>query len=161
MICYPRHLCYPDDNRGKTGAVAHQQNAQRASTHLCLARMSIIALHVIRGCTHNLSVGIVSFLLLNEGIIRMTTFGCHVMAKPTGSVCNIDCSYCFYLEKEVLYPERKQNWRMNDNTLEQYICQHIAAQPGEEVLFTWQRGEPTLMVLDFFHKVISLCQKYG
>ncbi|QMR43171.1 anaerobic sulfatase maturase [Klebsiella aerogenes] len=91
----------------------------------------------------------------------MTTFGCHVMAKPTGSVCNIDCSYCFYLEKGALYPERKQNWRMNDNTLEQYICQHIAAQPGEEVLFTWQGGEPTLMGLDFFHKVISLCQKYG
>lgn len=91
----------------------------------------------------------------------MTTYGCHVMAKPTGSVCNIDCSYCFYLEKDALYPERKQHWRMTDDTLEQYIRQHIAAQPGKEVLFAWQGGEPTLMGLDFFRKVIALCQKYG
>ncbi len=91
----------------------------------------------------------------------MTTYGCHVMAKPTGSVCNIDCSYCFYLEKDALYPERKQHWRMTDDTLEQYIRQHIAAQPGEEVLFAWQGGESTLMGLDFFRKVIALCQKYG
>ena len=44
--------------------------------------------------------------------------GCHVMAKPSGSVCNIDCTYCFYLEKEALYPERNKNWRMSNETLE-------------------------------------------
>lgn len=60
------------------------------------------------------------------------------MAKPTGSVCNIDCTYCFYLEKEALYPERNKNWRMSDETLECYIRQHIEAQMGETVTFAWQ-----------------------
>lgn len=91
----------------------------------------------------------------------MTLNGCHVMAKPTGSVCNIDCSYCFYLEKEALYPERKQDWRMSDKTLETYIRQYIAAQSGRQVLFAWQGGEPTLMGLPFFRRVIELCDKYG
>jgi uncharacterized protein len=49
----------------------------------------------------------------------------HIMAKPTGSICNIECDYCFYLEKHKLYPERDQNWRMDDATLEQYIKQTI------------------------------------
>ena len=91
----------------------------------------------------------------------MSVRGCHVMAKPTGSVCNIDCRYCFYLEKEALYPERKQNWRMTDETLEQYIRQHIEAQPGTGVLFAWQGGEPTMMGISFFRRVIELCNKYG
>ncbi|WHP81059.1 anaerobic sulfatase maturase [Edwardsiella anguillarum] len=91
----------------------------------------------------------------------MTLNGCHVMAKPTGSVCNIDCSYCFYLEKEALYPERQQNWRMSDETLETYIRQHIEAQNSNDVLFAWQGGEPTMMGLPFFRRVIALCEKYG
>ncbi|WP_312240234.1 anaerobic sulfatase maturase [Pantoea sp.] len=91
----------------------------------------------------------------------MAVHGCHVMAKPTGSVCNIDCSYCFYLEKDALYPERKQNWRMSEETLEQYIRQHIEAQPSQQVLFAWQGGEPTIMGLSFFRRVIALCNKYG
>lgn len=86
---------------------------------------------------------------------------CHVMAKPTGSVCNIDCCYCFYLEKDALYPKRKQNWRMSEDTLEQYIRQHIEAQVGEQVLFAWQGGEPTMAGLPFFQRVIALCEKYG
>lgn len=77
------------------------------------------------------------------------THGCLVMAKPTGSVCNIDCTYCFYLEKEALYPERQQNWRMSDETLALYIQQHIHAQDGEQVMFSWQGGEPTMMGLPF------------
>lgn len=68
----------------------------------------------------------------------MAISGCHVMAKPTGSVCNIDCAYCFYLEKEALYPERNANWRMSDETLKNYIRQHIEAQPGDSVTFAWQ-----------------------
>lgn len=91
----------------------------------------------------------------------MTMKGCHVMAKPTGSVCNIDCSYCFYLEKEALYPERRQNWRMTEETLEAYIRQHIDAQDGEQVLFAWQGGEPTMAGLPFFRRVMALCEKYG
>lgn len=87
--------------------------------------------------------------------------GCHVMAKPSGSICNIDCEYCFYLEKEKLYPERNQNWRMNDETLEQYIKQHIEAQSSTQVEFAWQGGEPTLLGIKFYQRVVELCQKYG
>lgn len=82
----------------------------------------------------------------------MELAGCQVMAKPTGSVCNIDCTYCFYLEKEALYPERNKNWRMSDETLECYIRQHIEAQMGETVTFAWQGGEPTMMGLPFFRQ---------
>lgn len=89
------------------------------------------------------------------------THGCLVMAKPTGSVCNIDCTYCFYLEKEALYPERQQNWRMSDETLALYIQQHIQAQDGEQVMFSWQGGEPTMMGLPFFRRIVELCQKYA
>lgn len=91
----------------------------------------------------------------------MAVAGCHVMAKPTGSVCNIDCTYCFYLEKEALYPERNKNWRMSDDTLETYISQHIAAQSGNHVIFAWQGGEPTMMGLPFFRRVVELCDKYA
>lgn len=91
----------------------------------------------------------------------MAITGCHVMAKPTGSVCNIDCAYCFYLEKEALYPERNTNWRMSDETLENYIRQHIEAQSGDSVTFAWQGGEPTMMGLPFFYRVIELCKKYA
>ncbi|MGR5144515.1 anaerobic sulfatase maturase [Photobacterium sp. DNB23_23_1] len=87
--------------------------------------------------------------------------GCHVMVKPTGSICNIDCTYCFYLEKEALYPERNKNWKMSDEVLEEYISQHIKAQSGENVEFSWQGGEPTLMGIEFFEKVIQLCDKYA
>ncbi|MGF1758254.1 anaerobic sulfatase maturase [Photobacterium sagamiensis] len=86
---------------------------------------------------------------------------CHVMAKPTGSVCNLDCSYCFYLEKEKLYPGRNKHWMMNDETLSNYIEQYIKAQPHPEVEFVWQGGEPTMMGLDFFKKVIELQQTFS
>lgn len=86
---------------------------------------------------------------------------CHVMAKPSSSICNLDCSYCFYLEKEKLYPDQNQNWRMNDETLARYIQQHIDAQVGLEVQFAWQGGEPTLMGVGFFRQVVALCSQYG
>ncbi|WP_435328807.1 anaerobic sulfatase maturase [Vibrio hannami] len=85
---------------------------------------------------------------------------CHVMAKPTGSVCNLDCKYCFYLEKEKLYPERNSNWKMSDETLELYIKQFIDAQITHEVVFSWQGGEPTLAGIDFFRKAVALQNKY-
>ena len=83
------------------------------------------------------------------------------MIKPTGSVCNLDCKYCFYLEKEKLYPERKRNYRMSDEMLERFIKQHIAAQEVDEVIFAWQGGEPTLMGLPFYRRAIELQQRYA
>lgn len=90
----------------------------------------------------------------------LNSYGCHVMAKPSGSVCNIDCEYCFYLEKDQLYPERQANWRMSDETLELFIKQYIEAQPGNNVEFAWQGGEPTLLGINFFKKAVQLCEKY-
>ena len=67
-----------------------------------------------------------------------------VMAKPTGSLCNLDCAYCFYLEKEKLYPGTK-NWQMSPAVLEAYIHKYIESQPLDIVTFAWQGGEPTLL----------------
>jgi len=86
---------------------------------------------------------------------------CHVMAKPTGSVCNIDCKYCFYLEKEKLYPEKGKNWRMNDEVLELYVRQYIEAQDVPVVNFAWQGGEPTLMGVDYYRRAVELQAKYA
>jgi uncharacterized protein len=77
------------------------------------------------------------------------------MAKPSGSACNLDCSYCFYLEKEKLYPQERRP-RMSRPVLEAYIRQTLASQPGPEVRFTWQGGEPTLMGLDFYKDAVAL-----
>ncbi|MGF1703680.1 anaerobic sulfatase maturase [Photobacterium makurazakiensis] len=86
--------------------------------------------------------------------------GCHVMAKPTGSKCNIDCTYCFYLEKEKLYPDRSKDWMMDGETLEQYVQQHIQAQRDKEVVFAWQGGEPTLRGLAFFKHAVELQARF-
>lgn len=86
--------------------------------------------------------------------------GFHVLAKPVGPICNLDCKYCFYLEKENLYPDERK-WRMNDEVLEEYIRQYIQAQPGSHVDFAWQGGEPTLLGVDFFRKVVALQSKYA
>lgn len=81
-----------------------------------------------------------------------------VMVKPRGSICNLDCSYCFYLEKEKLYPGA--SFRMSDELLENYIRQYIAAQRVPQVVFAWQGGEPTLMGLEFYRKAVKLQQQY-
>lgn len=86
---------------------------------------------------------------------------CHVMAKPSGSVCNLDCKYCFYLEKEKLYPDRNENWKMDDASLEAFIKQQIEAQDGEHVDIAWQGGEPTLMGIDFYRKAVAFSNKYA
>ncbi|MGR7483667.1 anaerobic sulfatase maturase [Klebsiella aerogenes] len=83
----------------------------------------------------------------------------HVMAKPTGSACNLDCSYCFYLHKEQLL-HQPHDEVMSDTMLENFIRQYIHSQDGEEIIFSWQGGEPTLMGLEFFEKVVALQQKY-
>jgi uncharacterized protein len=82
----------------------------------------------------------------------------HVMVKPRGSICNLDCHYCFYLKKEKLYPGA--NFRMSEALLEDYTRQYIEAQNVPEVTFAWQGGEPTLMGLDFFRKAVELQEKY-
>ena len=82
----------------------------------------------------------------------------HVMTKPTGAICNLDCTYCFFLSKEALYPGSK--FRMEDDLLEQYIRQVIESQQQEYVTIAWQGGEPTLMGLDFFRRAMELVEKY-
>jgi uncharacterized protein len=84
----------------------------------------------------------------------------HVMAKPTGPICNLDCKYCFYLEKENLYPGTSQ-WAMADEVLENYIQQYIETNPTNSVEFVWQGGEPTLLGVSFYRKVVALEQKYS
>jgi uncharacterized protein len=81
-----------------------------------------------------------------------------VMLKPRGSICNLDCQYCFYLAKEQLYPGA--DFRMSDELLEEYTRQYIAAQRVPEVVFAWQVGEPTLMGLEFYRKAVALQDKY-
>ena len=83
-----------------------------------------------------------------------------MIAKPSGSVCNIDCTYCFYLEKEKLYPDRKNRWKMDDETLAAYVQKQIQSQKGEVVDFIWQGGEPTLLGIDFFAKALALQEQY-
>lgn len=79
-----------------------------------------------------------------------------LMAKPTGSICNIDCSYCFYLEK----PHANQ-MRMSDDVLECYIRDYITSAPQKQITFLWQGGEPTLAGLDFYEKAVALQKKYA
>lgn len=82
----------------------------------------------------------------------------HVMLKPRGAICNLDCSYCYYLAKELLYPGSR--FRMASDLLEDYTRQYIEAQRVPEVTFAWQGGEPTLMGLDFFRLAMQFQQKY-
>lgn len=82
----------------------------------------------------------------------------HLMTKPRGAICNLDCAYCYFLSKELLYPGSR--FRMAHDLLEEYTRQYIAAQHVPEVTFTWQGGEPTLMGLDFFRLALKLQHKY-
>jgi len=82
----------------------------------------------------------------------------HLLAKPTGAICNLDCQYCFFLAKEQLYPG--SSFRMADDLLETYIHQLLAAHRTTEVTVSWQGGEPTLMGLDFFQRSIELVEKH-
>src|ERR1700688_5330067 len=80
----------------------------------------------------------------------------HLLAKPSGSTCNIDCAYCFFLSKEALYPNDKH--RMSQATLESYIRQLLESHRAPEVTVAWQGGEPTLMKLDFFRRSVELAE---
>jgi uncharacterized protein len=88
-----------------------------------------------------------------SNVNKQTAF--HVMAKPTGAQCNLDCAYCFFLKKESLYPD--STFRMTDEVMESYVRQTIEAQLPS---IAWQGGEPTLMGLDFFRRVMTIERKY-
>jgi uncharacterized protein len=91
-----------------------------------------------------------------QGMIRSF----HVMTKPIGPICNLDCKYCFYLEKEKLFPSN-ENFRMTDEVLDVYVRQFIESQNSPQVSFAWQGGEPTLLGVNFFRKVVGLQQRYA
>jgi uncharacterized protein len=82
----------------------------------------------------------------------------HLLAKPTGATCNLDCSYCFFLSKEMLYPGSR--FRMADELLEQYVRQLIEAHRVPSVTIAWQGGEPTLMGVDFFRRATEHVERY-
>ena len=82
----------------------------------------------------------------------------HLMAKPTGAVCNLDCTYCFFLSKEMLYPGSR--FRMAEDLLEKYLRQLMDAHArSAEVVVAWQGGEPTMMGLDFFRRSVDLAER--
>lgn len=84
----------------------------------------------------------------------------HLLTKPIGSRCNLDCHYCFYLEKEKLYTDAG-GMRMKPEVLETYVRDYIAAQPGPVVSFAWQGGEPTLLGVEFYRTAVALQAKYA
>ena len=84
----------------------------------------------------------------------------HVMTKPIGPLCNLECQYCFYLEKKKLFPEN-ENYRMSDEVLETYVRNYIRSQHTPEISFAWQGGEPSLMGLDFYRKVVALQRQHA
>ncbi len=97
-----------------------------------------------------------TFLSAGEEAVTPAAF--HIMMKPRGAICNLDCEYCYFLSKELMYPGSR--FRMADELLEEYTKQYIEAQRVPEVTFAWQGGEPTLMGLDFFKRAVALQQKY-
>lgn len=82
----------------------------------------------------------------------------HIMAKPTGAICNLNCTYCFYLGKRHLYPNTDE-FKMSDDLLEKYTRAYMK-QPAEVIIFTWQGGEPTLMGIDFYRKAMELQERF-
>jgi uncharacterized protein len=84
----------------------------------------------------------------------------NVLTKPIGPICNLDCAYCYYLEKQRLFGSGER-YRMTDEILDRYIGQYIDAQSGPEVQMAWQGGEPTLLGLDFFKRAVDIQKKYA
>jgi len=86
----------------------------------------------------------------------------HVLVKPIGPLCNLDCEYCFYLDKQLYYPEQRR-FDMADSVLESHVRDYIASQPAscQEVVFGWQGGEPTLRGVEFFERAVVLQKKYA
>src|SRR5512137_783371 len=83
----------------------------------------------------------------------------HLLVKPTGSTCNLDCSYCYFLGKDGLYPDAKS--QMTEETLDLYIRQLVESHRTPEVNIAWQGGEPMLMGMEFFRRAVELGKKYA
>src|SRR5665647_488018 len=79
-----------------------------------------------------------------------------VLAKPTGAACNLDCRYCFYLSKELLYDDTQL---MSEATLETYLRTFLDSQPDGPVVVGWQGGEPTMRGLEFFRRAVALAEE--
>lgn len=97
---------------------------------------------------------------MNDNIANPFAKPLYVMLKPAGAHCNLACKYCYYLEKNKLYPTAQRHL-MSDEMLEQFTREYIEAQTMNQVLFTWHGGEPLLRSIDFYRKVLSLQQKYA
>lgn len=96
----------------------------------------------------------------NDNIANPFAKPLYVMLKPAGAHCNLACKYCYYLEKNKLYPTAQRHL-MSDEMLEQFTREYIEAQTMNQVLFTWHGGEPLLRSIDFYRKALSLQQKYA
>lgn len=97
---------------------------------------------------------------MNDNIANPFAKPLYVMLKPAGAHCNLACKYCYYLEKNKLYPTAQRHL-MSDEMLERFTREYIEAQTMNQVLFTWHGGEPLLRSIDFYRKAISLQQKYA
>lgn len=97
---------------------------------------------------------------MNDNIANPFAKPLYVMLKPAGAHCNLACKYCYYLEKNKLYPTAQRHL-MSDEMLEQFTREYIEAQTMNQVLFTWHGGESLLRSIDFYRKAISLQQKYA
>ena len=97
---------------------------------------------------------------MNDNIANPFAKPLYVMLKPAGAHCNLTCKYCYYLEKNKLYPITQRHL-MSDEMLEQFTREYIEAQTMSQVLFTWHGGEPLLRSIDFYRKALSLQQKYA
>ncbi len=97
---------------------------------------------------------------MNDNIANPFAKPLYVMLKPAGAHCNLACKYCYYLEKNKLYPTAQRHL-MSDEILEQFTREYIEAQTMNQVLFTWHGGEPLLRSIDFYRKALSLQQKYA
>ena len=98
--------------------------------------------------------------MINDNIANPFAKPLYVMLKPAGAHCNLACKYCYYLEKNKLYPTAQRHL-MSDEMLEQFTREYIEAQAMNQVLFTWHGGEPLLRSIDFYRKALSLQQKYA
>lgn len=100
-----------------------------------------------------------------EALPRRFTRSFHLSAKPVGARCNLDCTYCYYLHKGAAVDSTSGavpvKGRISDELLDEFVRQYITGQDVEEIDFTWHGGEPTLLGLDFFRKVVQLQQKYA
>ena len=98
--------------------------------------------------------------MMNDNIANPFAKPLYVMLKPAGAHCNLACKYCYYLEKNKLYPTAQRHL-MSNEMLEQFTREYIEAQTMNQVLFTWHGGEPLLRSIDFYRKALSLQQKYA